>query len=58
MDPQQALQFLMQVLVTKPGLSIQDCANAVQAWNTIAEFVAPKPVSDKVNGKEPEPIKK
>jgi hypothetical protein len=54
MDPQQALQFLMQVLVTKPGLSIQDCANAVQAWNVIAEAVTPKPIPEKVNGKEPE----
>jgi hypothetical protein len=43
MTPQQALQFLMQVLVTKQGLSPQECAAVVAAWNTIAAAVTPPP---------------
>jgi hypothetical protein len=42
MTPEQALQFLMQVLVVKAGLSVQDCAGVVQAWNILAEAVKPK----------------
>jgi hypothetical protein len=42
MNAEQALQFLMQALVTKPGLSIQECAAVVQAWNAVAEAVKPK----------------
>ena len=41
MTPEQALQFLMSVLVLKAGLSVQDAANVVQAWNTLAEAVKP-----------------
>ena len=42
MNPEQALQLLMQYLVTKPGLTVQECAMVVQAWNMIAEAVKPK----------------
>lgn len=43
MTPEQALNLLMQALVLKAGLSIQDAAAVVQAWNVIAEAVKPKP---------------
>lgn len=39
MTPEQALQYLMQVLVLKDGLSISDAAGVVAAWNVIAEKV-------------------
>ena len=42
MTPEQALQFLMQTLVTKPGLAVNECAVVVQAWNVVAEFVKGK----------------
>ena len=42
MNAEQALQFLMQALVVKAGLSVQDCAAVVQAWNVIAEAVKPQ----------------
>jgi hypothetical protein len=43
MNAEQALQILAQALTTKPGLTIQDCAAVVQAWNTLAEAVKPQP---------------
>ncbi len=43
MTNEQALQFLMQALVTKPGLTIQDCAAVVQAWNVVAETIKKQP---------------
>jgi hypothetical protein len=42
MNADQALLLLKQALVTKPGLSLDDCAAVVQAWNTVAEAVKPK----------------
>jgi hypothetical protein len=39
MTPEQALQFLSQVLVAKQGLSIADCAGVVTAWNIIANAI-------------------
>jgi hypothetical protein len=39
MTPEQALQFLKQALVLRPGLSLDDCAGVVSAWNTLAESV-------------------
>lgn len=42
MNAEQALQFLMQTLVTKPGLTVQECAAVVQAWNVVAEAIKPK----------------
>jgi len=41
MTPEQALQYLMNVLVLKAGLTIQDAAMVVQAWNVMAEAVKP-----------------
>jgi hypothetical protein len=43
MTVEQALKFLMQVLITKPGLSLTECAAVVAAWNTIAAAVTPPP---------------
>lgn len=43
MNAEQALQYLMQALVVKAGLSVSDCAAVVTAWNVIAEAVKPKP---------------
>ena len=43
MTPEQALQYLMNVLVLKAGLSVQDAAVVVQAWNVIAEALKPAP---------------
>lgn len=42
MTPEQALQFLMNVLVLKEGLTMQEAAAAVSAWNVIAEAIKPK----------------
>jgi hypothetical protein len=42
MNAEQALNFLRQVLVGKPGLSVDDMAAAVQAWNVITEAVKPQ----------------
>ena len=50
MNAEQALQFLMQALVVKAGLSVQDCAAVVTAWNVIAEGV--KGQNDGGRGKE------
>ena len=41
MTPEQAMKFLKQVLVTKPGLSVEECAAVVMAWNAIAAVVLP-----------------
>ena len=43
MTPEQALQFLLQTLVVKPGLSVQEIANVVAAWNLVAEALTKKP---------------
>jgi hypothetical protein len=42
MNAEQALLFLKQALVVKAGLSLDDCAAVVQAWNVIAEALKPK----------------
>jgi len=42
MTPEQALMILKQVMAMKPGLSVDDCAAVVQAWNVLAELVKPK----------------
>lgn len=42
MSPEQALQYLMTVLVMRAGLTVQEAAQIVQAWNTIAEAIKPK----------------
>ena len=42
MTPEQALLILKQVLVMKQGLTVDDCAAVVQAWNVLAELVKPK----------------
>ena len=42
MTPEQALLILKQVMAMKPGLSVDDCAAVVQAWNVLAELVKPK----------------
>ena len=42
MTPEQALLILKQTLVMKAGLSVDDCAAIVQAWNVLAELVKPK----------------
>jgi hypothetical protein len=39
MTPEQALLFLKQAVVLRPGLSLDDAAGVVQAWNIIAEAV-------------------
>jgi hypothetical protein len=39
MNAEQALLFLKQTLVIKPGLSLDDIAGIIQAWNLIAEKV-------------------
>lgn len=39
MTPEQALQYLLSVLVLRGGLTVQEAAQAVQAWNVIAEAV-------------------
>lgn len=39
MTPEQALQYLMNVLVLKQGLTIQDAAMVVQAWNILSKAV-------------------
>ncbi len=44
MTPEQALLILKQALVLKPGLTLDDCAAVLQAWNILAEVV--KPVDD------------
>lgn len=41
MTPQEALRLLKELLITKPGLSLDQCAAAVVAWNTIAAVLAP-----------------
>ena len=35
------MKFLMQVLVTRAGLTVEECAAIVTAWNTIAQIVKP-----------------
>lgn len=50
MNAEQALQFLMQALVVKAGLSVQDCAGVVTAWNIIAEAIKPKPEKETKDG--------
>jgi hypothetical protein len=47
MTPEQALQILSQALVTKPGLTMQDIATVIQAWNVIAEAVKEKTIPEK-----------
>jgi hypothetical protein len=42
MTPEQALQYLLNVLVLKPGLTVQEAATVVQAWNVIAEALKSK----------------
>jgi hypothetical protein len=42
MTPQQALQVLAQYLITKSGLSLQEIAAVLAAWNTVAEAVKPE----------------
>jgi len=42
MTPEQAMQYLMNVLVLKEGLTIQDAAGVVQAWNVLAEYIKPR----------------
>lgn len=45
MTPEQALQYLMSVLVLRAGLNVQEAAQSVQAWNVIAEAIKqPKPI--------------
>ena len=39
MTPQQALQILLQALVTKPGLTIEEIAAVVSAWTTLERVV-------------------
>lgn len=48
MTPEQALQLLMQVLVLKGGLSLQDTANAIHAWNVLAEMVSKKETTPEI----------
>lgn len=42
MNPEQALQYLMTVLVMRAGLTVQEAAQVVAAWNIVAEAVKPK----------------
>lgn len=42
MNAEQALLFLKQSLVTRPGLTLDEIAAVVQAWNVVAEAVKPK----------------
>ena len=37
MSIEDALKFLKQVLVTKPGLTLGQCAAVVVAWNVLAQ---------------------
>jgi hypothetical protein len=39
MTPVQALQFLKQILVLRPGVSLDDAAGVVEAWNVLAKAV-------------------
>lgn len=39
MSPEQALQVLHQVLVTKIGLTAQDIQLVLQAWQVLGELV-------------------
>jgi hypothetical protein len=50
MTPEQALQILIQTLVTKQGLSVQDCATVAQAWNVVVTAITKpaEPEKDKV----------
>lgn len=52
MTPEQALQYLMQVFVIKGGLSVQEIAAAVQAWNTVAEAITHAPARSAGEPKE------
>ena len=39
MTAEQALVFLKQTLVTKPGLTVDDCAAIATAWNVIYQAI-------------------
>lgn len=41
MTPEQALIFLKQMLVLKPGVTLDEMATVIQAWNILAELANP-----------------
>ena len=41
MTTEDALKFLKQMLVTKPGLTLEQCAAVIAAWNAVARAVQP-----------------
>lgn len=43
MTPEQALLYLKQMLIARPGLSVDDCANVAAAWHMVFEAIKPKP---------------
>jgi hypothetical protein len=53
MTPEQALLFLKQTLVVRQGLTVEDCAGLVTAWNVLAKVIE-KEVKD-VPGSEQSP---
>lgn len=53
MTPEQALQIIRQLFVTKAGLSIDEVSLALQAWNVLADTVTSnKPIEEKKEAKE------
>lgn len=45
MTPEEAIKFLKQVLVTKQGLTLEQCAAVVVAWNVVATAVTKSPAA-------------
>lgn len=57
MTPENALQVLQQVLVTKVGLTPQDLQLVLQAWRVLDGLVATDTLTKRAKeGKEPDEV--